>query len=314
MATINKLYVDTANEKLIIKATSSGAEDSSALYKFTKISIDTTLTFNCSESPSSNATEIKLDLDYNEDIDMEIYFLDIYSEDVPNDLIFVWLDEVKYTAIETSGFVNDETAPNYGRMLTVNNNAVWAVFVMNDNVVPDNSAALSIAGLKDTNNTNLININEYLNGTYPNGQINNDFVVESIRKANGLYVKVTYNNTTTYYKMTYHDDYTGATSLRYRLNIIESSEYPTKSTDIEMMPSTFGVTLSVNTLYNNILDKIDIKDETCCQVDCSDVNYMLAWNGFNLSKSLKQYKQMIYYWNILHKGNLATSTSCNCNK
>lgn len=79
----------------------------------------------------------------------------------------------------------------------------------------------------------------------------------------------------------------------------------------------FGVTLSVKDFYDLLLNHIDIisEDSCTCKPDCSEVNFMLAWQGFNLAKSLQDYNQMIYYWNILHKtGSNSNHSGCGCNK
>lgn len=80
--------------------------------------------------------------------------------------------------------------------------------------------------------------------------------------------------------------------------------------------SGFGVTLSVKNFYDLLLNHIDIvsQNDYACNPSCSDVNFMLAWQGFNLAKTLQDYNQMINYWRILHKYNISTSTDCTCNK
>lgn len=79
----------------------------------------------------------------------------------------------------------------------------------------------------------------------------------------------------------------------------------------------FGVTLHVKTLYNHLLSHISL-DNSCgcassCNPDCADVNIMLAWQGFNLAKTLQDYRQMINYWNIIHTTNTTSSYSSGCN-
>lgn len=76
----------------------------------------------------------------------------------------------------------------------------------------------------------------------------------------------------------------------------------------------FGTTLSVKDFYSYILNSININEGDYCNINCSDVNFVLAWNGFNLAMALRNYKQMIYYWNILHKAKSSSGNSCNCNK
>lgn len=75
----------------------------------------------------------------------------------------------------------------------------------------------------------------------------------------------------------------------------------------------FALTLSVSTFYNILLNHIKINTEDCNKVGCSDVNFMLAWDGFNLAKTLQDYKKMIYYWKILHtQTTIGSNNSCNC--
>lgn len=75
----------------------------------------------------------------------------------------------------------------------------------------------------------------------------------------------------------------------------------------------FGLTLSVSTFYNLLLNHIKIKSSSnCCNASCSDVDFMLAWNGFNLAKTLQDYRQMIYYWRLLHRTSNDSDNPCNC--
>lgn len=92
-------------------------------------------------------------------------------------------------------------------------------------------------------------------------------------------------------------------------------DYPhtINSETVDKPTLNFGVTLSVKRFYNLLLETINITDNSC-EVGCADVNTMLAWDGFNLAKILGEYKQMIYYWNILHTAKNRTFSSCNCNK
>lgn len=195
MVTITKLLVDTVNEKLIVSATSKGVttDESNHTFhhKFTKIEIDITNTFVCKNEPSSVAMSFNIPVpedsvtDYDWDlVDFEIPFSEILSNDVANDILFVWLTEEEY----------DEN------------------YTLQDN------------------------------------------------------------------------------------------------TEVG-----FGVTLSVNTFYDLLLEHIKINSTNCCKVNCSDVDFMLAWNGFNLAKTLQDYKQMIYYWKILHRQVSENIISCNCN-
>lgn len=196
---ITKLLVDVDNQKLVLSANPNSDETGTYHYRFTDIYIDTAATFNCSQEESTSAYHKTLstsEADYdnplgNEIGQLEIPFSDILSQDVDNDLLFIWIKESKYT------------------------------------------------------------------------------------ESSGTYTEVS-------------DDY-----------------YPKK---------LFGVTLSVKTLYQRLLNVINIKDGNCCNVECSDVNTMLAWQGFNLAKNLGEYKQMIKYWNILHKNTGTDSNQCHCSR
>lgn len=74
-----------------------------------------------------------------------------------------------------------------------------------------------------------------------------------------------------------------------------------------------GITFSVNLLYTLLLDTIDIKGEGCCEVDCTNVERMMAWMAFMLAKKLSDPKAMIKYWKILHQLGLNSTTGCSCN-
>ena len=78
----------------------------------------------------------------------------------------------------------------------------------------------------------------------------------------------------------------------------------------------FAITLHVGTFFDLILSNINIignECNNCKNVECSDVNFMLAWQGFDLAKTLGKYKQMVYYWNIMHNvSNQYNNSSCNC--
>lgn len=76
----------------------------------------------------------------------------------------------------------------------------------------------------------------------------------------------------------------------------------------------FEFLFSETTFYSHLLDYIKINSEDCCKTNCSDVNFMLAWNGFSLAMSVRDYQQMVYYWNILHYKAGSKSGKCNCNR
>lgn len=76
----------------------------------------------------------------------------------------------------------------------------------------------------------------------------------------------------------------------------------------------FKVVFSVSTFYNLLLDTINIPEGNCCDFNCGDVNYMLAYNGFTLAGTVEDYRRMIYYWRLLHRNSSnSTSSNCNCN-
>lgn len=93
-----------------------------------------------------------------------------------------------------------------------------------------------------------------------------------------------------------------------------NASYEEIKDDTDYPKKLFGITLSVKTLYELIINNINIKKDGCCNVGCSEVNTMLAWQGFNLAKNLGQYKRMIYFWKILHKTINTDTSKCHCNK
>lgn len=299
-ATITKLAVDATNEKLLILATSSGETTESGVthyHKFTNIYIDTTQTFNCNNSPSSNAVTIALDLDFNEnlhssestdssEIPYEVPFSDILSNDVANDIVFVWIEETDYYPQEYSGYYYNN---NY--YLTDKNNSYYVVSSLAENAVLSASTETdynAAAASADENHT----ITTYVNGDTM--YIHHEDSSES---------------TETYFTQ-------DMTSLSTGLETSTESDYLDEDNrfiaDDDVPPCLFGVTLSVRFLYELILDKINIKNENDCNANCSDVNFMLAWNGFNLAKNLGEYKQMIYYWRLLHQVSSSSTSGCGC--
>lgn len=211
MAQLTRLEFDEDRKKMIVSATSTGILEVDGVtyhHRFSKLYIDTTKTFNCSDSPSRNAIAIDIDDSYIDEKghviehdgkhydgdlwNMEIDFDDIYlTEDVLNDIVFIWLEEKEYD--EHFGETTHGMPPEWPIML-------------------------------------------------------------------------------------------------------------------------FEFLFSENQLYNHMLDYIKINSEDCCETKCSDVNFMLAWNGFSLAMSVRNYQQMVYYWNILHYKANAKSGKCNCNR
>lgn len=92
---------------------------------------------------------------------------------------------------------------------------------------------------------------------------------------------------------------------------IEETEYDFTYSAVDIN-YFFGVTLSVSTFYETLLNHIKLNAKECCKATCSDVNFMLAWHGFNLAKTLQEYKQMVYYWNIMHNNKSSVSSGCEC--
>ena len=76
----------------------------------------------------------------------------------------------------------------------------------------------------------------------------------------------------------------------------------------------FVIALSVETFYKLLLNTININSCNPCKdnVSCSYVNTMLAWDGFNLAKSTRNYKRMVYYWNIVHNSSNKSNNNCKC--
>lgn len=77
----------------------------------------------------------------------------------------------------------------------------------------------------------------------------------------------------------------------------------------------FSVVFDNIALSKLILSNINIADDKDCNVQCSDVNTMLAWYGFNLANKLSDMKRLIYYWNLLHESvDMIDVSNCNCNR
>ena len=200
MVTITKLQVDVENKQLMISAKSKGEvteEGHTYHHRFTKVYIDVTDTFNCYNEWSTNAAVVNIPISeeygtngaYDSDlVNYSIPFSEIYSNDIENDILFVWLEEVEYDDLDPLHVRDCDGNPDYG----------------------------------------------------------------------------------------------------------------------------FGVVLSVSNLYQYLLDNLKINSEDCCNVGCSEVNMMLAWQGFSLAKTIGDYKQMIYYWKILHNVTPNKDGGCNC--
>ena len=287
MVTITKLQVDTISENLVVSAN----DDNTDKYQFTKIYIDSIKTFNCKNEPSTLATTVELKDSstepYAENTPLSNYkipFNEIICSDVPeNDIFFVWVEcDEQYNRDEYNGYYYDNNfyitdGKNYYHTVTLNASEVFE----------DEDAS-------DYN--------------YAKNHSSDVYAVKTFRKGHYIYVKETYGGNTYYFRINDESLATGGVSITETV-YNEARAY--------MAPNTaFGVTLSVKNFYELLLNHIDIESSTDnCKVDCADVNFMLAWQGFNLAKTLQDYNQMIYYWNILHRyGNNSSTVGCGCNK
>lgn len=290
MARITKLLIDTVANKLIISATSTGktTDDTSTYHhKFTTIKFDVTDTFNCSNEPSSVATTHTLNIGFDTDlVNYEVSLADILPNNPTLDLFFIWLEEYEYklnTSID--GFVDTVNNQVY---LTDGTNYFKAAF---------SSMNITESNLTTTTST------EY---TTALSNEDSNYVVNTYKDTVGnLFIEIIEAATNTvYFKADFTNNYSteSITLQTFLTNVCTSVNFQ----------DLFGVTLSVRDFYNLMLERVTIEDVISCKATCSDVNCMLAWNGFNLAKSLREYKQMIYYWKILH--NVVTSSyNCNCN-
>lgn len=275
---ITKLQVNTVTKNIVISAS-----ESSDSYKFSHIDIDTQDTFNCKNAESTSAVNIQIkNIEENTDLkDYKIPFDSIYnSQDPVNDIFFIWIYADIYK--DYVGYKSEDD---------------FIVFTDGTNYYKTTSFENSIL---------LSNETEYKNAkTYSES-------IPILKSYNsGLKIKIKYKDTEEY---KYYSIDTTDLSVALEIDEEEFEEGRTKS-EQSLIPS-FGVTLSVKDFYELLLNHIDIvaQDNCSCDTDCSDVNFMLAWQGFNLAKTLQDYNQMINYWRILHKYNTSTSAGCTCNK
>lgn len=290
MILITKLQVDTVNNCLVISA----SDDNTTGYQFTKMYIDSTSTFNCKNEPSSSATQITFkdssSLAYPVNTPLTNYKVEfndiICSEHPENDVLFVWI------------YCN-EASEVYDGFLSIIDTYYYFT---------DGSKYYKTYGIEDVYSVTEVTKSdyEYAGSTryaYPK--------IESYGDKDFVFIKYKSDEDAayTYYKV-------DKSSLESGASEISESEYVVNSLHENPQPS-FGVTLSVKNFYELLLNHIDItaQDSCNCNPDCSDVNFMLGWQGFNLAKTLQDYNQMIYYWNILHKfGSSSSSSGCGCNK
>lgn len=286
-AEIKKLQVDVDANLLSILATTSGQTTEGGEtfhHKYYKVAIDSTKTFNCKNEPSTSATTINVTVAQDTNLDKNISFDDIIcSSDIENDILFIWLYEKKYVirpilntlAEDFDVFITDGTEYYKCHM--------GEDYKLEEMVMTKTEAPLHAEEF----GTSLV----YYAGKY-----------------------IYFEHKDLYYRM-------NRTSLEVEELTIDKypvySDHDTTYNDDHYPDNVlFGVTLSVKSFYELLLNHIDIvSSDTCnCKVECSDVNFMLAWDGFNLAKTLQDYNQMIKYWNILHKSNTATYSSCGCNR
>lgn len=283
MATIKKLEVNVNNNTLVISADPTVQDD--YIYKFTKLHIDTSSTFNCKRDPSTLANEVSLKSGYNVPLtDYPISLDNILCTDPANELIFIWLQEDKYKNLANSeGFVINSALTGYTTLyLKTEDNICYRIKYSEDGL---DLGSLEEVGedvyAEEDGLEHLIdNIEAYINEDW--------------------YIKIDEN---TFYYLDVENEVVAEYSEE------EYAEVVYKLIDFEYF---FGITLSVSTLYNNILNSIVIKNSENCEADCSEVNKMLAWQGFSFAKALGRYDQMIYYWKILHNISNSVSTPCNC--
>lgn len=278
MITITKLQVNTVTNNLVISAT-----DNTDSYKFSKIMIDSSNTFNCKSEESTKAVSIQIDdIEENSDlVDYKIPFNDIYNVENPeSDLFFVWVYADDY---------KDYLGYLYGEAIYFTDG--------HDNYYYVTNGEDPFSG----------EIHESTEAAYKTAkQAAETYIMKSYRDDTKLYIKYYTESVMKYYMISNSETtFTEITEEEYNDSRKTQVPYP-----------AFGLTLSVKDFYNLLLNNIEIqtKDSTHCNPSCSDVNFMLAWQGFNLAKTLQDYNQMIYYWKILHGFNNTSSyTSC-CNK
>lgn len=303
MAQITKLAVDVNNEKVVISATSSGKVVDTVAnkiyhHKFTKVIMDNSTTFNCSNSPSVNAVSFNLNKNYDENLsNEEIAFNSIPYKDISNELLFVWLEETKYVEQYTvyEGFVVDSDITNYLTLYFTDGTKYYRVSYedpenIDMSTFEDDVTSETFKTEKESasSNYNVLGYREGVDGKY---------YIKIVEGTNIIRYNV-FDLTEKTVDDCREIDYT---NTLYK--IVTNEDNPTY---------IFGVTLSVSTLYQLLFNRINIASNSCCKVECSDVNTMLAWQGFNLAKNLGEYKQMVKYWKILHRTtNLDTST-CGC--
>jgi hypothetical protein len=295
MAKITKLLANTNTGKLIISATSTGktVDDNNNVlhHKFTKIYVDVTDTFNCNNEPSSLATVKTLNIDFDTDFtNYEIDLNDLLCSDPTSDLFFVWIEEYEYKeSVLRNGFYTDDSINNVEMVYSTDGTNYYKATLTDGEIVDDRFTVITQS--------------EY---TLAQANADDDYVVQLCTDSDdNIYLIVTDSEGNSKY-------YVGDVTNEYLVEELTYQEYLDTTCTESSFNYIFGVTLSVRDFYESILKRIEVKDTNCCNADCSDVNFMLAWSGFNLARALQQYRQMIYYWKLLHNSKVSDS-NCGCN-
>lgn len=295
MAKITKLLANTNTGKLIISATSTGktVDDNNNVlhHKFTKIYVDVTDTFNCNNEPSSLATVKTLNIDFDTDFtNYEIDLNDLLCSDPTSDLFFVWIEEYEYKeSVLRNGFYTDDPINNVEMVYSTDGTNYYRAALTDGEIVDDRFTVITQS--------------EY---TLAQANADDDYTVQLCTDSDdNIYLVVTDSGGNSKY-------YVGDITNEYLVEELTYQEYLDTTCTMSNFSYIFGVTLSVRDFYESILKRIEVKDTNCCNADCSDVNFMLAWSGFNLARALQQYRQMIYYWKLLHNSKVSDS-NCGCN-
>lgn len=295
MAKITKLLANTNTGKLIISATSTGktVDDNNNVlhHKFTKIYVDVTDTFNCNNEPSSLATVKTLNIDFDTDFtNYEIDLNDLLCSDPTSDLFFVWIEEYEYKeSVLRNGFYTNDSINNVEMVYSTDGTNYYKATLTDGEIVDDRFTVITQS--------------EY---TLAQANADDDYTVQLCTDSDdNIYLVVTDSGGNSKY-------YVGDITNGYLVEELTYQEYLDTTCTMSNFSYIFGVTLSVRDFYESILKRIEVKDTNCCNADCSDVNFMLAWSGFNLARALQQYRQMIYYWKLLHNSKVSDS-NCGCN-
>ena len=247
MAKFVRCKIDEGGRNVVISAKSSRSQEiegSPFHYKFTKIYIDSSCTFNCMNEPSSSATVIDLPEELKV-MDGNIYnfkipFDDILVEDVPNEMLFIFLQEEKYI----ENIVYDENEYTQ-KIINYSIYAGWG-----DPSDPENTYAKS-------------------------------------RIDKGIEDK-----------------------------LFDISDVYTHSSTYELCDFVYScyILFSLKHLTDIVFSQLSIQDEKeSCNITASDVNAMLAWQGFELASCCCDVWEMIKYWNyIKDMQGVSINSNCKC--